>query len=201
MLSRLLNIIAGISILLIGVLIALWCVNYHQTLVYVGKKIVRGQSSTFNACLDFEGNAVSFRLGKIIEPTPLMDSELTTSWTRSESSEFWSLARPYHTPTDWDILTNMMHLDASFVHDRAGSITQRRLSVPYALIVLSLAILPAFRLRKSIGQRKRKPAMVICQVCGYDLRATPSQCPECGTLVAPTFTSQPVSPPARPTSG
>jgi hypothetical protein len=56
--------------------------------------------------------------------------------------------------------------------------------VDYWLIVVTLAIFPAcwtlIRLRQNL-KRRRCPTPV-CPACGYDLRATPDRCPECGTV-------------------
>jgi len=51
--------------------------------------------------------------------------------------------------------------------------------VPDWSIILLTALAPAILLRRKL---RRKPLPGHCLVCGYDLRATPDRCPECGTI-------------------
>jgi predicted amidophosphoribosyltransferase len=60
----------------------------------------------------------------------------------------------------------------------------REVWFPYWFPVLLFAILPAFRLRSILRNRHRHRAG-FCQHCGYDLRATPNRCPECGMMSSP----------------
>jgi hypothetical protein len=55
----------------------------------------------------------------------------------------------------------------------------RYISVPYWAIVLPLSILPLMdliRLRRQLHRLREG----LCATCGYDLRASPDRCPECG---------------------
>jgi hypothetical protein len=50
--------------------------------------------------------------------------------------------------------------------------------VPHGLIAALAIVLPASWLR----MRRKRPRPGVCAACGYDLRATPDRCPECGRL-------------------
>ncbi|HEY2588940.1 MAG TPA: hypothetical protein VGI81_24565 [Tepidisphaeraceae bacterium] len=81
--------------------------------------------------------------------------------------------------------------DTTFV-PRIGSfppsrLTQRAFDVPYWTIMCA-AFIPVgaavmFLLRRWARRRKLKSGH--CPQCGYDLRATPTRCPECGWRPAP----------------
>jgi hypothetical protein len=62
---------------------------------------------------------------------------------------------------------------------------RRWVACPYWFITLLTAILPGARLAGG-RQRARRSRMhpSLCRHCGYDCRATPDRCPECGTPVA-----------------
>ena len=60
----------------------------------------------------------------------------------------------------------------------------RALFVPHWAIVALTAILPATALLRYARNRKRRRDN-LCPKCGYDLRATPGRCPECGHEPSP----------------
>jgi hypothetical protein len=60
-----------------------------------------------------------------------------------------------------------------------------KLCVPYWALTLASAVLPVIggrRVLRMLVRRRRGPGL--CPVCGYDLRATPDRCPECGKITS-----------------
>ncbi|MFI5379075.1 MAG: hypothetical protein ACHRHE_07255 [Tepidisphaerales bacterium] len=73
-----------------------------------------------------------------------------------------------------------------------GSATQARfpgfrsLIISWWIPVLASSILPAFWARRQwicLREQRLLLRQGLCRICGYDLRATPERCPECGTAV------------------
>ena len=56
------------------------------------------------------------------------------------------------------------------------------LDIPFWFLTLAFALLPARWLMKRFRTGPR--SCNLCPTCGYDLRATPERCPECGTAAA-----------------
>jgi hypothetical protein len=58
---------------------------------------------------------------------------------------------------------------------------------PYwaAQLALTLPLLYVLAIAKSAWQRRQRRMTGCCIQCGYDLRASPDRCPECGTIATP----------------
>jgi hypothetical protein len=59
----------------------------------------------------------------------------------------------------------------------------KNIRVPYWSLALILGVAPTARVANIVRSRRCR-RRGLCHVCGYDLRASPERCPECGTTPA-----------------
>jgi hypothetical protein len=67
----------------------------------------------------------------------------------------------------------------------AGNLTRRFWYVPFWAVCV-VAAAPAALLLWRRHALRRRGRQGLCRTCGYDLRATPGRCPECGTIACDT---------------
>jgi len=60
--------------------------------------------------------------------------------------------------------------------------TLKAVAIPYCAIVATSGALGLLTLVR-LARARRRERIGLCPTCGYDLRATPDRCPECGTEV------------------
>jgi hypothetical protein len=74
-----------------------------------------------------------------------------------------------------------------------GEGSRTKLAVPWWLLAGGASVLPGCRTSATL-RRPRSRRVGSCAGCGYDLRATPDKCPECGTEPAPALHNHPPCP-------
>jgi hypothetical protein len=162
----LLNVVTVLSLLLCLAAITLWIrgrtqlddLSIYRPLRYINFRSVEGRFQ-----LDFWSASAPF-------------------WGRSIELGGGDLAqlRYGHLPFSWEV--GGFAYGGTVEQHGVIVVTGREFAGPAWFVVLALAGLPAVRLRGAVKRRRaRKRAFRgLCPSCGYDLRATPDRCPECG---------------------
>lgn len=112
----------------------------------------------------------------------LSDPELQTR-ARGGGRRF-ETSRPYIPSFFIHSLTGRFGFKVVWDRDATAGRTQffRRLCVPHWFLAFICLVLPVHSLLRLVTRPRTGPNL--CATCGYDLRATPDWCPECGNRAA-----------------
>jgi hypothetical protein len=159
---------ASVSMLLCVATCALWARSYWAT-DYVG----RGDH-------DAGGWVGALSMSGIIRFERGSYAGARRGWTRETAPP--SSLRPEVEARDRSGGELLHRLGFAYAHiDYGRSQLRRALYVPHWSLVLVTAVLPLAWIVRWVRRRGRTEGR-LCQFCGYDLRATPDRCPECGAV-------------------
>jgi hypothetical protein len=158
---RLLNLPAAVSLLLLAAVTVLWVRSYRVTDEWVWRRV----------------DADARRLHELYVHSGTGRLRVSRHELRI-SDDF------YASPHDMARLKGSGGLWHSSGRPGLGSPVRRHImAAPHWLFLPPLAVLPA-----AVASRRwtcrRRDALGLCAACGYDLRATPGRCPECGKVAA-----------------
>jgi hypothetical protein len=165
--GRLFTIISALSLLLCLATLALWVRSYwvNDDLQYL-----RQPSS---ASFGMQGNCGELVLSVFQFPSYAIDGV----WTYDEYVS--AAEQRFSQPGEGD--PAIWVLGFGFDYRPQDVIPASFIFFPHWSLAILLAILPAIHLRAILRARRRN-RIGLCRNCGYDLRATPDRCPECGTV-------------------
>jgi hypothetical protein len=183
---------AGSLVLFIAA-IGFWIRSYWVSDTFAILDFSSWQFDSLAGILDFCHSTV-FR-GTFANPQNLNGTIQAGPATRESPALFfqhgvWGPIRP---PSSWsDKLFQILPSAQTYVYlDRSGQqipmVSRGKIiEVKAWLVVILAAVLPAARGAVFVKgmHRRRLARRGICLHCGYDLRATPQRCPECGTMAS-----------------
>jgi hypothetical protein len=154
-----LNALTAISLLLLLATLVLWV----RTDQFADQLEYRGPDTSYSLTAHSSGIVyIQFRhhIPVSLEPGQMV----STDWR-----ERWHYDR-----------VNQGYKGNGFIFQKSAAFEFYNFGLPYWLILIMTALLPAARLTSRLRGKRHRSGL--CPQCGYDLRATPDRCPECGAI-------------------
>jgi hypothetical protein len=162
---RLLNLLTTLSLLLCVAVCALWVRSYRGCDVLVAPRRAGDR-----LCVTSEFGVFAVEAEGELRGSP------RTGW------EYFASPLPRRWPVRRRAGGFDVYQDSVTHYVRLPPTPVRGVTVPHWFVLLAGMALPAWRFgrvrRRSVAAARA--ASGLCTRCGYDLRATPNQCPECG---------------------
>jgi hypothetical protein len=174
-----LAVLTVLSLLLCAATIAMWSLGHHITLSAL--RTVEGWNP--EGWVFVQSNTIAFASSDgivvLFEDLPESHRRPGQRWARYGVWKY--LRQPTESPY-WDGATAYKRIAGfRYLLDVAPQCVQRWFTVPYWFMFIVTGALPVVRLRATMRRSSRRKGGR-CETCGYDLRATPDRCPECGRL-------------------
>lgn len=181
-----------LPLLMIAVTIAMWVRgnyfydDFHVDTYFSSKHIIFGAGGVRYFFLDADyGTGTHGGPLHLTQPVQTWSAEWTTTQAVVPDTEDEPpftrdmLFNGYHTPLPaWTNGIPSGYYTESPPHYDGGQVT-----VPYSLILVLVAIGPVVLRGLGWWRDRRRRRLGLCLGCGYDLRASTGQCPECGVPI------------------
>ena len=166
------NILAGASAVLCLAVLALWARSYwvSDVWVWVGYPL-GGKAPEHRASLLSHSGQFSLNWQRTsLDPGGRYTSRLLHE-ARRPPVEFWR--------------TPVAGIVPAFLNRIGFALFDTHVHAPAWSVALAFGLVAVFCSRPRWGPLLRRTRIGVCPTCGYDLRATPERCPECGTVPEP----------------
>jgi hypothetical protein len=169
---RLSTALAAISLVLIGPILLLWTRSYRQWDILGFLRTTASGQMQFNTLDSVKGRVIIGSVRNAPRNLPYWTQDGRLLHTRDASTiTFYETTRMQRIGFDFKRSTSR----------RTGA-GQWHLTIPWWFITLLNTAVSILALTYGV-RRKKQRGPGACPACGYDLRATPDRCPECGTAV------------------
>ncbi|MDB5300030.1 MAG: hypothetical protein JWO87_1693 [Phycisphaerales bacterium] len=172
---RLVNLFSALSLLVCLALAALWLrQSRHFDFLHHYRPAADDRSGTLTTVESAGGwLAVDITQYSSIDPTTSRNFRALGRWNTQAAYEGALRLNPVPGAQGGEFL------GFAFQSAASNTYTWHRFVLPVWFLILVIYLPPLARARSAIRHRRRVK-LNLCPSCGYDLRATPERCPECG---------------------